>query len=267
VIDWPDIAIASLAVLFIGLSKAGFGGGLGMLTTPLTVLAFGRKGHSATYAIGILLPLLCAGDAFSLYHYWGRWEKKNLKFLLPGVVAGVLVGVRFFESFSPRQLNLTIGLLAIAFVAFQVAKESIFRAEGAFAPNHWVGVPSGVGAGITSTIAHGAGPLVAVFIIPQRLPKEIYVGTTVLVFSWINWLKLPFFVIDRSMINWPVFSRQGVITPETLRMSLCFLPLVPLGVWAGIWLNRKFSERIFARAVCVLTFLAGLELVLGGGSR
>ena len=33
-----------------------------MLTTPLCVLAFGAKD-----AIGILLPLLCAGDAFSLY--------------------------------------------------------------------------------------------------------------------------------------------------------------------------------------------------------
>ncbi|MEY4201068.1 MAG: hypothetical protein RLZZ265_2808, partial [Verrucomicrobiota bacterium] len=32
-----------MAVLFIGLSKAGFGGGLGMLTTPLCVLAFGPK--------------------------------------------------------------------------------------------------------------------------------------------------------------------------------------------------------------------------------
>ena len=60
--------LAAVAVLFIGLSKAGFGGGLGMLTTPLCVLAFGAKD-----AIGILLPLLCAGDAFSLYHYWGKW--------------------------------------------------------------------------------------------------------------------------------------------------------------------------------------------------
>lgn len=56
-----SLLVASIAVLFIGLSKAGFGGGLGVLTTPLCVLAFGARD-----AIGILLPLLCAGDAFSL---------------------------------------------------------------------------------------------------------------------------------------------------------------------------------------------------------
>src|SRR5437870_6057975 len=89
-----SIILAALGVLFIGLSKAGFGGGLGMLTTPLCVLAFSAQGKDPTFAIGILLPLLCAGDAFSLYHYWGKWERKNLKYLLPGVVLGVLAGVQ-----------------------------------------------------------------------------------------------------------------------------------------------------------------------------
>src|SRR6266436_5217859 len=83
------ISLAAFGVLFIGLSKAGFGGGLGMLTTPLCVLAFSVEGRDPTFAIGILLPLLCAGDAFSVYHYWGRWERRNLRYLLPGVVVGV----------------------------------------------------------------------------------------------------------------------------------------------------------------------------------
>ncbi len=65
--EWPALLLAGFAVLFIGVAKAGFGGGLGMLVTPLCVLAFGPK-----TAIGVLLPLLCAGDVFSLYHYWRR---------------------------------------------------------------------------------------------------------------------------------------------------------------------------------------------------
>ena len=178
------LIMAIIAVLFIGLAKAGFGGGLGMLTTPLCVLAFGPRD-----AIGILLPLLCAADAFSIYHYWGKWEKKNLKFLLPGVVVGVVVGVQLIDRFSAGELNIAIGVLAVSFVVFQLTKEIIFRAEGAFAPNHLIGVPCGIGAGITSTFAHGAGPVVSLFVIPQRLPKEIYVGTTVLVFTCINWIK------------------------------------------------------------------------------
>ena len=247
--DWQTYALAALAVLFIGLSKAGFGGGLGMLTTPLCVLAFGAGGREPTFAIGVLLPLLCAGDAFSISHYWGKWERRNLKFLLPGVVVGVLIGVHLIGRFSPRELNVAIGVLAVMFVTFQFVKAAIFRAEGAFAPNHRIGIPCGVGAGITSTFAHGAGPVVSLFLIPQHMPKEFYVGTTVLVFTWINWIKLPFFIA------------QGIITRETLLMGLCYLPLVPLGVAVGVWLNRKFSEKLFLRLVYLFTFFTGLQLI------
>ena len=247
--ELSTILIASLGVLFIGISKAGFGGGLGILTTPICVLAFDAEGRAPTFAVGTLLPLLCAGDAFSLWHYWGKWEPKNLKYLLPGVVVGVIVGVQLMDHFSPRQTNLAIGVLALSFVTFQLVKERLFRAEGAFAPNHAIGIPCGIGAGITSTFAHGAGPLVSVFLIPQRLPKEIFVGTTVLVFTCINWIKMPFFVA------------QGIITRETLLMGLYYFALVPLGVWLGVWLNRRFSERMFLKVVYVLVFLAGLQLI------
>ena len=248
-LDLPSVLLTSVSVLFIGLSKAGFGGGLGMLTTPLCVLAFSRQGASPAFAIGILLPLLCAGDAFSLYHYWGKWERKNLFYLLPGVMAGVLIGVRLIGRLSKEELNFAIGTLAVGFVLFQFLKEKIFRAEGTFAPHHGVGVPCGIAAGITSTIAHGAGPVINLFLIPQRLPKEIYVGTTVLVFTWINWIKLPFFI------------QQGIINRETLWTGLYYSPLVPVGVWLGVWLNRKFSERFFLRMVYGLTFLTGLQLM------
>ena len=259
--DLTTHLLAAFGVLFIGLSKAGFGGGLGMLTTPLCVVAFGAGGKLPTFAVGTILPLLCAGDIFSLYHYWRKWDQRNLKFLLPGVVAGVFIGVQLIGRFSPRQMNLAIGILAVVFVVFQLLKDYIFRAEGAFAPSHQIGVPCGIGAGITSTFAHGAGPVVSMFLIPQQMPKEIFVGTTVLVFTWINWIKLPFFCIDRSMVDWPIFSPQAMITRETLWMSLKFLPLVPVGVWLGVWLNRKFSEGFFLKLVYVLTFVTGLQLI------
>lgn len=254
--EWPSLLLAGFAVLFIGISKAGFGGGLGMLVTPLCVLAFGPK-----TAIGILLPLLCAGDVFSLYHYWKRWRAENLRFLLPGVVVGVVIGVQLIGRFSPRQLNIAIGLIAVLFVGFQLAKEWLFRAEGAFAPNHAVGIPCGIGMGITSTFAHGAGPVAAMFLMPQRLPKEIFVGTNVLVFTFVNWIKLPFFCVDRATVNLPVFATEALITPATLLTSAKFAPLVPLGVWLGVWLNRRFSEAVFVRVIYAVLLVTGLQLI------
>ena len=241
--------VAGVGVLFIGLSKAGFGGGLGMLTTPLCVWAFSAEGRSPAFTVGLILPLLCAGDAFSLYHYWRKWSARNLVYLLPGVVLGVLLGVNGMGEFSPRQLNQIIGLLAVLFVLFQLAKEYLFQRREIFQPNHLAGAGCGVLAGITSTFAHGAGPVVAFFVIPQRLPKEIYVGTTILIFTWINWIKVPFFLHHR------------LITSETLRESLTFLPLIPIGVWLGVWLNRKVPEKKFLSLVYLLTLATGVQLL------
>ncbi|MCI0535905.1 MAG: sulfite exporter TauE/SafE family protein [Verrucomicrobiales bacterium] len=242
--DLAATALAALGVLFIGLSKAGFGGGMGMLTMPLCVVAFGAKD-----ALGILLPLLCAGDAFSLYYFWGKWQRRNLVYLLPSVFVGVIIGVRLIGQFSPRELNIAIGTLAVLFVSFQFVKETIFRAEGVFSPNHFVGVPVGLAAGITSTFAHGAGPIVSLFLIPQKMPKEIYAGTTILVFTWINWIKLVFFLAHQ------------IVTRDTIVTSLHFFPLVPIGVVLGVWLNRRISEQLFCRLIYAFTFAAGLQLI------
>jgi uncharacterized protein len=254
--DWPSLMLAAFAVLFIGVAKAGFGGGLGMLVTPLCVLVFGPK-----LAIGIVLPLLCAGDVFSMYHYWRKWRADNLKYLLPGVVVGVIIGVQLIGRFSPRQLNVVIAVIALLFVVFQLVKDLVFRAEGAFAPNHAVGLPSGVAMGITSTFAHGAGPVAAMFLVPQRLSKEVFVGTNILLFTWVNWIKLPFFWVDRSMVNLPLFAPEPLITAETLWWSARFFPLVPLGVWIGVWLNRRFSEQAFVWIIHATLLLTGLQLV------
>ena len=176
-------------------------------------------------------------------------------------MAGVVIGVQLIGHFSPRQLNLAIGGIAVLFVVFQLAKEKIFRAEGAFAPNHAVGVPCGVGMGITSTFAHGAGPLAALFLIPQRLSKEMFVGTNVLIFAWVNWIKMPFFCVDRGFVNLPVFAPAPLITRETLLLSLKFFPLVPVGVWLGVWLNRRFSEQAFTVVIYLVLLLTGVQLI------
>ena len=254
--EWPSFFLAAFAVLFIGISKAGFGGGMGLLATPLCVLAFGPR-----TAIGVLLPLLCAGDAFSLYHYWGKWRSSNLRYLLPGVVVGVLTGVQLIGRFSPRQLNAAIGVIAVLFVIFQWLKDRIFEAEGTFEPNYVTGIPCGVGMGITSTFAHGAGPLAALFLIPQRLSKEIFVGTNVLIFAWVNWIKMPFFCIDRSVIDLPIFAAMPLINHDTVLLSLKFFPLVPVGVWLGVWLNRRFSEKTFSAVIHISLLLTGLQLI------
>ena len=61
-----SFCFAALGIFLVGLSKAGFGGGLGIRTTSLCVLAFEHLGKTPKFAIGVLLPLLWAADSVSL---------------------------------------------------------------------------------------------------------------------------------------------------------------------------------------------------------
>src|ERR1041384_6509639 len=117
--NWPHLILASLAVLFIGISKAGFGGGVGILVTPVVALVF-----PPTEAIGILLPLLSAGDAFSLYHYWGKWEKSNVRYLIPGTFVGIILGIQLVDYLrhqpnGERYLSQSIGVICLVFALLQ----------------------------------------------------------------------------------------------------------------------------------------------------
>ncbi len=215
-----------------------------MLTTPLCVIAFGPA-----MGIGILLPLLCAGDAFSMWHYRRKWEIKNLRLMIIGIVIGVAIGAQLFRRFSPAQLNFIIGLMAVLFVLFQFVKHILSSAPTPFKPRQPYGCLAGIGAGLTSTFAHGAGPVVTAFLLPQQMPKEIYTGTNVLIFTCINWIKVPFFIY------------AGMIQAPTLRVSAVFFPLVPLGVWLGVWLNRNIPDKWFPPLVYALTLATGIQLI------
>ncbi|MBI1924709.1 sulfite exporter TauE/SafE family protein, partial [Candidatus Poribacteria bacterium] len=69
------------------MSKAGFGGSIGMLVTPMLIYIMPPK-----TVVGMMLPLLFSTDIFSLFHYWKRWDRQNIVRLIPGSVLGIIIG-------------------------------------------------------------------------------------------------------------------------------------------------------------------------------
>ena len=66
--------LAAIAVVFVGIAKAGFGGGIGILATPLMALTI-----PVADAAAILLPLLIVCDVFAVAHYRKRFDRRNIK--------------------------------------------------------------------------------------------------------------------------------------------------------------------------------------------
>ncbi len=244
-IFWP---CAIVAVVLVGIAKAGFGGGVGIVATPLIALSV-----SVADAAALMLPLLMVCDVFAIRHYRTNYDRRSIKLLLPGALVGVGLGAFFFGFFAhnPRVLESGLGCVAIVFVLFQATRSLLFEALEKRHPAALKGVLMGAASGFTSTLAHAGGPPATMYLLPQKLPRHLFVGTTVIFFAALNVIKLvPYIAL-------------GFMRPGILLTTLVLSPLSYIGVKLGIYLNGRFSEIWFNRLVYGLLLLTGLQLVLG----
>src|SRR6185437_8774848 len=92
--------IALPAVFVIALGKGAFGGGLAIIGIPILALVIDPI--DATIIVALVA---CATDIFALQVFPMRtWSWPDLKWLAPGVVAGLAAGALFFALVDPRIL-------------------------------------------------------------------------------------------------------------------------------------------------------------------
>jgi hypothetical protein len=248
--DYPAMfwATAVLIMFLIGISKAGFGSGVGLVATPLLALTI-----PVTDAAALLLPLLIVADIFSIYYHWRNFDRSLIRLMVPAAATGILIGAVFFGVFSrnERILQLGIGLLALSFVLFELFRTRIFDRLKEKRPSPITGVLFSVLSGFTSTLAHAGGPPATIYLLPQRLPRQVFVGTLVVYFTAVNLIKLI------------PYSYLGLLRLGNLTTVLILSPLAYIGVRLGVYLNGRFTDKWFNRLIYTLLFLTGLQLILG----
>lgn len=248
--DYPSFfwLAAPAAVTLMGISKGGFGTGIGVAATPLIALTI-----SAAEAAALLLPLLLVADAFAFRQYYRCFDKTNLVQLLTGAMGGICLGWIFFGFFrtNERILKLGIGVLALAFVLFQILRSALIGALSNRTPSPGQGVFWGAVAGFTSTLAHVGGPPVLIHLLPQKLSREIFVGTSVIFFMIMNLVKLI------------PYGQLGLLRVDNLMVIILLSPLAYLGVKIGVELNRRFDEVWFNRVIYIVLALTGVQLIAG----
>jgi uncharacterized protein len=243
--------VAIPAVTLLGLSKGGFAG-LGMISTPLLALAVPPLQGAA-----ILLPILICQDVISVWTYHRDWSAWNLKVLLPGSVLGVGAGWLFARYLSNATIELTIGGITLTFVLYTwlgVWRRAYLGRGPAKAqrPHPAMGVVWGALSGFTSTLVQVGSPPFQIHILPQRLDKLTLVGTTVIFFAILNWMKVvPYFALGQ-------FSARNLAT------SVVLLPLAVATNFLGIWLVRRTPTEQFYRIAYLLMLLIALGLLWQG---
>jgi uncharacterized membrane protein YfcA len=232
------------SALLIGISKAGFGGGMGILIGPLLTIFFDAKP-----AVGMMLPLLLCCDIIALYPYWRQWDWRNVRSLLPGGIIGIIVGAFALDAIDNKSLAHVIGGLAILFTVLQFGRSWLKR-EQPLEPRFSHAFAVGLATGFVSTLSHVGGLLTSMYLLMQRMDNRQFVATTTLFYFWLNLLKMP--------IYWQV----GVMTQETIAQGLPYMPIVVLGTYLGVVLNRAVSDVWFGRIVRVSVLAIGIYLLV-----
>ena len=239
-------ATAVPAVILLGLSKGGFAG-LGVLGMPLMALTI-----PPVQAAAITLPILMVQDAFSVWVYRRDWDRTNLKILLPGAVVGILLAYLLAAKVPDRAVALVLGLISIVFALRRFLAKRSATAPTGTAPSRPAGWFWGAIAGFTSMIAHAGGPPFQIYLIPQHLPRDLFVGTGVVFFALVNLIKVP------------PYLALGQLTLDSLLTSAVLFPLAIASTFAGVWLVRRVSGERFYDIIYVLLLLLGCKLVADG---
>lgn len=243
---WFHVA-AIPAVFLLGLSKGGFSG-VGMVAMPILVLAC-----APAEAAAILLPILVMQDMVGVVAYRHSWDWKNLAILLPGAFVGVLLGYRFASLVPESGICLAVGLISVLFGARRLLVERRVDAAPPVArPRVLWGMICGAGSGFTSMIAHAGAPPFQIFVMPQRLERDVFIGTGVIYFAVVNLMKVPPFIA------------LGQVSARTLMVSATLAPLAFVSTWLGIHIARRMAVTRFFTVVYLLMILIGAKLVFDG---
>lgn len=250
-----QLAVAAVGVLLLGMSKGGFP--IGTISLPLLILVWPDHGEPAKQVVGFLLPVLCAMDIVAVCFYRRHIMWRRILPLLPGTVLGVILASVLFLgessalSFSDRWLKLAVGLIGVLFVLYRLLRHRITaRPDPHTRPSWRLSGGLGVAAGVTSTLAHAAGPVAQMYFLPQGLAKMNLAANLIGFFWLLNLIKLiPFALLGRLEL-------------QNLALAGLLLPLAPIGVGCGFLIVRRLPARSYVGLIYALLLVTSLVLVV-----
>jgi hypothetical protein len=239
------LGLALAAGLVVGILRTSVGGGIGLVLTPVLGLLL-----PLPFVLGLTAALLSASDPIALRMYWGVWDARRVRLLLPGMLAGILLGGALLGGLPDYWLRKLIGATALVFAAAQAAalfgRWRLPAARGERLLAGGVGLASGV----ASSVAHSGGIIMSPYLAGLGLSNAAVIGTGSALVTFSNTLKLA------------TYGAIGFVTWRVLGLALLAVPGLYAGAWLGYRLNRWLPRRWFALALLLIAGAGALRLLM-----
>ncbi len=233
---------AVIAAMLVGLSKGGLPI-VGVLATPVLALFL-----PPVMAAGLLLPVFVVTDMFGLYAYRHDYNGRLLLILIPAATLGVALGWATASVVPERLVTGLVGVIGLAFslnLLLRTPPAGDGRAARVAPGLFW-----GTIAGFTSFVSHTGGPPYQVYVLPLKLDKAVFAGTTTILFAYVNAIKLiPYYAL-------------GQLSPGNLKVAAVLLPAGVLAVFAGVRIVRILPQALFFKLVTWALLLISVKLLI-----
>ena len=230
------------AIIIFGIAKSGLGGSIALISIPLMTVVM-----PINQALAIILPILILSDFTAVYKFRKEFDLGTLKLLVPFAAVGIFVGSVTFSYFSEDMLKFIVGLMGFLFSAhyFLLKKNKFIPNKKSF----FKGSICSVIAGFTSFSVHAGGTPTSIYLLPLRMKKEIYIGTRVIFFTFVNLIKFPFYI------------GLSMITLESFKQSMMLFPLSVVGILIGYQILKYVEENLFYNIIYALILITSSRLV------
>jgi len=230
------------AIIIFGIAKSGLGGSIALISIPLMTVVM-----PLNQALAIILPILILSDFTAVYKFRKEFDLGTLKLLVPFAAVGIFVGSVTFSYFSEDMLKFIVGLMGFLFSAhyFLLKKNKFIPNKKSF----FKGSICSVIAGFTSFSVHAGGTPTSIYLLPLRMKKEIYIGTRVIFFTFVNLIKFPFYI------------GLSMITLESFKQSMMLFPLSVVGILIGYQILKYVEENLFYNIIYALILITSSRLV------
>ncbi len=237
-------ATAAFSGLVIGASKSGITG-VGFLAFPLLADIFGARGST-----GVALPMLLLADIFAVGHYNRHTDWRHLAKLMPSVLGGLIVALIVGRLASDRVFGMLFAVTILVGIGIMLWRD--FRG-GTFAvpKGLWFSGTMGFSAGFATMIGNAAGPVMSLYLLSMRLPKDVFIGTGAWFYMIVNTTKVPL-----HLFVWQTISIK------TVMFNLFTAPFIILGIIGGIRVVKHISEYTYRILVFCSVILAAVVLIV-----
>ncbi len=241
-----DVAAVAAVLGFGAMTQSAIGFGMGMVSIPLLVWL----GHPLPHAVALVLG---AGVFQTSYGTWllrrhVRWRRAFViaAFQLVGVVAGV-AGMAMLVGISEATVKQGLGAMVLLALVAQVALRPTPRER--LAPP-WMGV-AGALAGFGAGLVGMGGPPLVFYALAHRWERDVTRA-----FLWSQ------FALATPVVATLLAFEFGANVLLFVALGAAMVPVVILGVRAGLFLTRAWSPEGLRRAGLAMLFaLASTSLV------